>query len=63
MKCKYCKGSMTEQDNERIGNRYCKQHVCVNDECKVVFEEIRTIRGVRVPAEDRWLNQETAEAK
>ncbi|KOO48846.1 hypothetical protein ABE042_07385 [Viridibacillus arvi] len=63
MKCKYCKGSMTEQDNDRIGNRYCKQHVCVNDECKAVFEEIRTIRGVRVPAEDRWLNQETAEAK
>ena len=37
--CRYCDGRMMGQDNDRMGpNLYSRIHVCLNDECKAVYE-------------------------
>lgn len=57
MRCKYCKSNMMGQDNDRMGhNLYSKIYVCLNEECKAVYESWTDDQGRSLPDRNRWFN-------
>lgn len=60
MYCKYCNETMMGQDNDRLGNYYCKLYVCTNDKCKAVYEQYSTLNGVKIAEKHRWFNPKTS---
>lgn len=59
MRCRYCKSSMMGQDNDRMRyNLYSRIYVCINDECKAVYEEWTDHKGVALSDRNKWFNPE-----
>lgn len=62
IKCRYCAGYVYGQDNDNMGGGlYSKIYVCHNDDCRAVYEEWTTSKGVSVPNRNRWFNPKTKE--
>lgn len=59
MYCRYCDSKMMGQDNDRMGyNCYSRIHVCLNEECKAVYENWTDNIGRPLTDKNRWFNPE-----
>lgn len=61
MICKYCKEEMMGQDNDPFPGGYSKLYVCLNNDCRAIFEEWTDKKHRRTPDKDRWFNPKTKE--
>lgn len=61
MICKYCESRMATQGTDRIGSAYSELFVCINEDCRGVYETWRTLNGQSLADKNRWFNPKTKE--
>lgn len=60
MNCKYCGHEMQSQGNNRIEGEYIEIFVCMNVECKSVYELFRNSKGTILNNKNKWFNPKEA---
>lgn len=61
--CKYCNGRMMQQDTDPLPGGYSTLFVCVEGNCKSVYEKWYDRSHIRTPEKDQWFNPTTKEFK
>jgi hypothetical protein len=57
--CRYCNSRMMQQDTDPLPGGYSTLFVCINEECRAVYEKWYDKRHKRTPERDRWFNPVT----